>query len=213
MAETTQAAGPDPNLFFANEVPTAFTKAVADVNGKIQKLERLRDDMKAAELLIRVNLTGDGGGLWDIKVAGGTASVGPKSDLVPHVGVTQSVDDWRATVTGAVTFGLAPGTPGQKPNPAQQFTQFAQKSKVDKIKTLNGTIRFVVTDIPTRGEWMLDLTFGNAAPEPKCTVATKDSDAKEMASGKLNPQAAFMAGKMRVQGDMGLAMQLGTLLM
>ncbi len=37
-------------------------------------------------------------------------------------------------------------------------------------------------------------------------------DFKEIATGKLNPQMAFMMGKLRVAGDMSVAMQLGSIL-
>jgi len=44
-----------------------------------------------------------------------------------------------------------------------------------------------------------------------CTVKVAMSDFLEMASGSLNPQMAFMTGKLKVEGDMSVAMQLGKL--
>jgi putative sterol carrier protein len=38
------------------------------------------------------------------------------------------------------------------------------------------------------------------------------SDFLDMVSGKLNGQMAFMTGKLKVEGDMMLAMQLGNVL-
>ena len=38
------------------------------------------------------------------------------------------------------------------------------------------------------------------------------SDFMEIADGKQNAQMAFMMGKLKVEGDMSVAMQLGTIL-
>ena len=45
-----------------------------------------------------------------------------------------------------------------------------------------------------------------------CTVRVTMADFMDMASGKQNPQMAFMTGKLKVDGDMSVAMQLGTIL-
>ncbi len=39
-----------------------------------------------------------------------------------------------------------------------------------------------------------------------------ENDFLEMLSGKLNSQMAFMTGKLKVAGDMGLALKLGSFL-
>ncbi len=45
-----------------------------------------------------------------------------------------------------------------------------------------------------------------------CTVKVSMADFMDMASGKQNPQMAFMMGKLKVDGDMSVALQLGSLL-
>jgi putative sterol carrier protein len=45
-----------------------------------------------------------------------------------------------------------------------------------------------------------------------CTVKVSMADFLEIASGKQNPQMAFMMGKLKVEGDMSIAMQLGKIL-
>ena len=39
-----------------------------------------------------------------------------------------------------------------------------------------------------------------------------DSDFIDMVEGKLNGQMAFMTGKLKIKGDMSLAMKLGNVL-
>lgn len=45
-----------------------------------------------------------------------------------------------------------------------------------------------------------------------CTVKVKMADFMEIAEGKQNAQMAFMMGKLKVEGDMSVAMQLGSIL-
>lgn len=40
------------------------------------------------------------------------------------------------------------------------------------------------------------------------TFIIKDCDVVELISGKINPQKAFFQGKVKIQGNMGMAMKL-----
>jgi putative sterol carrier protein len=54
---------------------------------------------------------------------------------------------------------------------------------------------------------------GPGAPEnPNTTIAMSSGDFVNLATGKLDPMMAFMTGKIRVRGDMALAMKLQNLL-
>lgn len=44
-----------------------------------------------------------------------------------------------------------------------------------------------------------------------CTVTVKIEDLEAMMKGELNPMMAFMSGKIKVKGDMGVAMKLQSL--
>ena len=47
--------------------------------------------------------------------------------------------------------------------------------------------------------------------KPNITVTAKVTDYVAIANGKLNPQMAFMSGKLKVAGDMSLAMKMQSL--
>lgn len=44
-----------------------------------------------------------------------------------------------------------------------------------------------------------------------CVITMSADDLDDMLSGELNPTAAFMGGKLKVDGDMSVAMKLGNI--
>jgi putative sterol carrier protein len=53
----------------------------------------------------------------------------------------------------------------------------------------------------------IDIQRGKHA-SPNITITMKESDYLDMINGKLNGQMAFMTGKLKIAGDMGLALKL-----
>ena len=47
--------------------------------------------------------------------------------------------------------------------------------------------------------------------KPNITLTMKEGDYLDMINGKLNGQMAFMTGKLKIAGDMGLALKLQSL--
>ena len=52
----------------------------------------------------------------------------------------------------------------------------------------------------------------NEDGDADCTVSVEKDTFEAIAAGEENAQMAFMSGKLKVEGDMGIAMQLGTIL-
>jgi len=70
-------------------------------------------------------------------------------------------------------------------------------------------------DFGDEGKIHLDGGAGKVSNEDAAadtTIKVKLSDFVDMAQGKLDPTSAFMQGKLRVEGDMGVAMQLQTVM-
>lgn len=69
----------------------------------------------------------------------------------------------------------------------------------------DGAIRIDGNRIPP----VVDNSAGAGAD---CRVKISITDFLDIAAGRQNPQTAYMTGKVRVEGDLGLAMQLGKIL-
>ena len=102
------------------------------------------------------------------------------------------------------------------PDAREVFTEIEKRiaAKPDKIKGLNATYQFDLT-----GEsWTLriqdgTLTLGSGPAEsPNTTFVASTEDWMNIATGKLNAVTAFMQQKLKVKGDMALAMKLQGLL-
>lgn len=91
------------------------------------------------------------------------------------------------------------------------------RTKPDVVSKINSVYQFNISG-PNGGQWTVDCTqpggsiVAGASPSAKCTVSASDADFLNIVNGKLNAQMAFMSGKLKIQGDMGLAMKLQQLL-
>ena len=75
---------------------------------------------------------------------------------------------------------------------------------------IGGTAKF---DIENEGCIMMDDTGARAGDEPADVTLTADADTfRSILEGDTNPTSAFMTGKLKVDGDMGMAMKLASAL-
>lgn len=74
----------------------------------------------------------------------------------------------------------------------------------------DGSAKFVIEG---EGAIVLDSDGARAADDETEVTLTADADTfQQIIDGDLNATAAFMTGKLSVDGDMGTAMKLGTVL-
>ncbi|EGF82045.1 hypothetical protein BATDEDRAFT_86773 [Batrachochytrium dendrobatidis JAM81] len=87
------------------------------------------------------------------------------------------------------------------------------------IKKVNAVFGFDVTSNGKTQSWFVDLKNGDGkvgagTPPSKAdmTVVVGDQDFLQVAAGTLNPQKAFMSGKIKIKGNMSLATKLDVVL-
>ena len=75
---------------------------------------------------------------------------------------------------------------------------------------LDGSAKF---EIEGEGALIIDADGVRASDEDADVTLTADADLfQDILSGDVNPTSAFMSGKLKVDGDMGMAMKLGSIL-
>lgn len=86
-------------------------------------------------------------------------------------------------------------------------------NNADSVKKVDAIYQFNI-DGDNGGTWTVDLTKDGdfvsegASDDADCTVTMKEEDFISMWNGKLPGAQAFMTGKLKISGDMGLAMKL-----
>ncbi|SHJ85711.1 Putative sterol carrier protein [Shimia gijangensis] len=90
----------------------------------------------------------------------------------------------------------------------QQIVERMQKEL--QTRTFDGSLKFDCGD-----DGVVVLTNGTATDvdqDTDCTIKISEDNLVKLLTGKLNPMTGVMTGKLKVSGDMGVAMKLGQLL-
>jgi putative sterol carrier protein len=96
------------------------------------------------------------------------------------------------------------------------FDKMPERFKADAASGMNAVYQYDITG-DGGGKWYTAIADGNLTVEkgehenPNITITVADQDYIDMVTGKLNGQTAFLTGKLKIKGDMSLAMKLNSL--
>ena len=172
-----------PSAFFEELLPQGFAAQAAETPNP-------------EDVVLQYNVSGDGGGQWTVKIAGGKMTVDRGATAPALMTLSLSASDLLDAINSR--NGAVPGLiiPEQRPGASS-----------GAVKALRGTMALNLTR-PTADPFKLEMMF-NGAAQPRTEMTIPLSDHLLIQEGKMNGQEAFMTGKMRVTGDMGFLMQVG----
>ena len=86
-----------------------------------------------------------------------------------------------------------------------------EKAEGKDLSVLGGSVKFVVDDNVV----MIDGNSGEISSEDNeatCTISTDAETMQSIMDGSSSPQAAFMTGKLKVAGDMSIALKVQSII-
>jgi putative sterol carrier protein len=99
-------------------------------------------------------------------------------------------------------------------NAQQVFDMMPSRFNAAAASGVNATYQFDLTG-DNGGTWQVAVANGTCAvsqgtpnDKPNITITMAAGDYLDMITGKLNPQMAFMGGKLKIKGDMSLALKM-----
>lgn len=100
--------------------------------------------------------------------------------------------------------------------PDQVFQELPNYFQADKAGNTKAAIQFDLSG-EHAGKWWVKIAEGQATSgqgeieNPNLTFSADARDWVKIATGQMDPTAAFMSGKLKLKGDMGLAIKFGSL--
>jgi len=160
---------------------------------------------------LRLSLSGAGGGEWELQIVDASFRV---ERLVPTIGVRRDDPDiWIRMPAAdflAVLFPSEDLFAFVTDDASVADLIFTDEQEMELLAKLDGRIKFELEG-RRRRRWVVDAAFGTSgmrAGRPRTTVSIDAGTCEKLAARVLTPLQALLAGRLRVEGDRTLAVQV-----
>lgn len=198
-----------PRVFFEEWLPALFASLEVDSAERAIELE--------LGVILRGVAEGDEGGEWTLHFSAGELGVRPGRVDDCAITIIQRVEDWRsalwegrpALIADAVAATFASGAAG--PRLAADAARLENPDALKGLSQIQGLIEAIIASEEVDGEdWRIGIQIGpGPIPEsPQATILLGVAQADAIRRGDLHPLEALMTGQLRLEGDLGLIIQL-----
>jgi putative sterol carrier protein len=192
-----------PRAFYTERIPAQFNRALTAQEAAGEDGARVLADMKAVNATLCAEVQCHDGGPFFLNIENGTMHAADTAARPPFLTLRQdrSAFERLAAEAGESAMAMLGGLSGL----AGEMKLTA--SRIKNLEAVNGLLSFEVTG----DEGFRLLTHFGAEPfpdEPACSITVAPDAYADLRSGTLDPQSAFLNGKIEVSGEMQLAMQL-----
>lgn len=194
---------PEPHTFYTERIPQQWNRML-DEQGALpdEEARRVFEGMTAVNATIRVDIT-DQGDSYFMNIAQGRMSSDESPAHAPFLTLLQdrAAYDRLAAEAGDSAMALLGGLSGLAGE--MKLTQ----ERIENLSDVQGLLQFQVQG----DDGFVLLTHFGTEPipdEPATSISIARDTYTELRSGELNPQDAFMNGRIQIDGDLQMAMQL-----
>ena len=193
----------DPRTFYTRTIPEQFNAALDAHEARGEEARELIEALRAVTATIRVEVQGEGGGSFFLNIDAGRMQPGEAAAQPPFLTLRQDRDSFDALVAevGESAMALLGGLSGLTGG------MHLTRGRVENLASVDGTIGLRVEG---EGGFEVVSHFGTGpiSPEPAATIRIDAGVYSKLRSGELSAPSAFMEGKIQIDGDVQLAMQL-----
>lgn len=197
-----------PARFYTERVPEQFNRALARTLAAEGENGRVYRGLIGVDGTIEARVEGASDSPFHLNIDAGRMSVGDGPTHEPFVVLVHDLAACEAIERESAdsALGLLGGMAGLK-----QDILFT-KLRVDSLRLVNGTVRFSLEG--AQGFTLL-THFGSGEPaaEPDCELSIDEEIYAQLRAGEIDPQEAFLSGKIDIVGDLQMAMQLALAVM